>query len=207
MSEQELEVKFLLQDLPGLARRLEGLGARLVQSRIFEKNLRFDNPEGSLSRTGQALRLRQDVRSILTYKGTGKVEGDVNVRQEIEFTVSDFTAAWHFLEALGFQVVVSYEKYRTTYDLDEVHVVLDELPFGHFAEIEGPSSASIQSAAARLNLDWPLHSNDTYLGLFQRLRARRQLSFRDLFFDNFAGITVTPEDLGLTPGDKAVHHE
>ena len=67
---------------------------------------------------------------------------------------------------------------------------------------KGRAPQSIQSAAARLNLDWPLHSNDTYLGLFQRLRARRQLSFRDLFFANFAGITVTPEDLGLTPGDK-----
>ena len=101
MSEQELEVKFLLQDLPGLARRLEALGARLVQPRIFEKNLRFDNPEGSLSRTGQALRLRQDVRSILTYKGTGKVEGDVNVRQEIEFTVSDFTRRLAFPGGAG----------------------------------------------------------------------------------------------------------
>jgi adenylate cyclase class 2 len=204
MSEQELEVKFYLRDLPGLARRLEALGARLVQARIYEKNLRFDDPQGSLSGSGQVLRLRQDVRSILTYKGTGRVEGDVNVRQEVEFAVSDFTAAWHFLEALGYQVVVSYEKYRTTYDLDDVHVVLDEMPFGHFAEIEGPSSASIQVAAARLELDWPRHSNDTYMGLFQRVRTSRQLSFRDLSFDNFAGITVAPADLGLSPADKVL---
>lgn len=201
MNEQELEVKFFLNDLPGLARRLEAENARLVQARIYENNLRFDDPKGTLSRSGQALRLRQDVRSILTFKGTGRVEGDVNVRQEIEFAVSDLTAARHFLEALGYQVVVIYEKYRTSYDLDDVHVVLDELPFGNFAEIEGPGSESIQAAAARLGLDWPAHSNDTYLGLFQRLKSSRRLDFRDLTFANFAGLSLTPQDLGLRPGD------
>ena len=203
MNEQELEVKFLVSDLDGLTRRLEALGARLVQARIFESNLRFDDPEGSLTRSGQALRLRQDTRSILTYKGTGRVEGDVNVRQEIEFSVSDYGAARRFLEALGFQVMLLYEKYRTSYDLDQVHVVLDELPYGKFAEIEGPSSEAIQAAAARLNLAWALHSNDTYLGLFQRLRTARRLNMRDLSFANFSGLDISPEDLGIRLADTA----
>jgi adenylate cyclase class 2 len=201
MNEQELEVKFLVSDLAGLARRLEGLGAALVQPRVFESNLRFDDPKGSLTRSGQALRLRQDTRSILTYKGTGRVEGDVNVRQEIEFSVSDYGAARRFLEALGYQVVVLYEKYRTSYDLDQVHVVLDELPYGKFAEIEGPSSETIQAVAARLGLVWEIHSNDTYLGLFTRLRSARRLNIRDLSFANFAGLTVAPEDLGIRLAD------
>ena len=203
MNEQELEVKFLVSDLAGLARRLEALGAALVQPRVFESNLRFDDSKGSLTRGGQALRLRQDTRSILTYKGTGRVEGDVNVRQEIEFSVSDYGAARRFLEALGYQVTVLYEKYRTSYDLDEVHVVLDELPYGKFAEIEGPSSEAIQAAAARLGLVWALHSNDTYLGLFTRLRSTLRLNLRDLSFANFSGLTITPEELGIRLADTA----
>jgi adenylate cyclase, class 2 len=201
MNEQELEVKFLVSDLAGLARRLETLGATLVQPRIFESNLRFDDPKGSLTRSGQALRLRQDTRSILTYKGTGRVEGDVNVRQEIEFSVSDYGAARRFLEALGYQVTVLYEKYRTSYDLDKVHVVLDELPYGKFAEIEGPSSEAIQATAARLGLVWALHSNDTYLGLFTRLRSTLRLNMRDLSFANFSGLVITPQDLGIRLAD------
>jgi hypothetical protein len=45
------------------------------------------------------------------------------------------------------------------------------------------------------------------MGLFQRLKSSLGLAFRDLSFDNFAGITVTPSDLGLSPADKAFNHE
>jgi len=31
-----------------------------------------------------------------------------------------------------------YEKYRTTFTIGSLEVVLDELPYGNFVEIEGP---------------------------------------------------------------------
>jgi len=40
-------------------------------------------------------------------------------------------------EALGYAVYMMYEKYRTTFRLDNLEVVLDELPYGNFVEIEG----------------------------------------------------------------------
>ena len=90
-----------------------------------------------------------------------------------------------------------YEKYRTTYALDDVLVVLDEMPFGNFAEIEGPAGESIHSAATKLGLDWEARILESYVFLFERLRQKRGWEFRDLSFANFAGKIVSPEDLGV----------
>jgi adenylate cyclase class 2 len=196
-SDQELEVKFYLSDLPALRARLEAAGAQLFKPRVHEINLRFDTPSGDLTRGYRALRLRQDSEARLTYKGPGELVDGVRSRQELEFTVSDFETARHFLEALGYEVSVMYEKYRATYTLDGVLVTLDEMPYGNFAEIEGPDGASIRKTAGVLGLDWERRILDSYIMLFDRLRERFGLAFRDLSFANFEKLTVTGEMLGL----------
>jgi adenylate cyclase class 2 len=87
----------------------------------------------------------------------------VRLRQEIEFTVSDFEAARRFLEALGYHVALMYEKYRTTYDLEGVHITLDKMPYGNFIEIEGPDPASIRRINEQLGLDWEQRVPATHL--------------------------------------------
>jgi len=201
MKEQELEIKLYLHDLPGFQRHLEAVGARLAQPRVHEINLRFDTPGGDLGRTFQVLRLRKDTAARLTYKGPGEILGGVRLRREIEFTVGDFEAARALLEALGYQVSVMYEKYRTTYELDGVQVTLDEMPFGNFAEIEGPDPASIHAAAEKLGVDWEARVVESYTFLFERLREKLGLTFRDLSFANFAGMEVKSESLGVRPAD------
>jgi len=196
-SDQELEVKFYLPDLLTLRARLETAGAQLVQPRVHEINLRFDTPSGDLARGYRVLRLRQDTEARLTYKGPGELVDGVRSRQELEFTVSDFGTARHFLEALGYEVSVMYEKYRTTYALRGVLVTLDEMPYGNFTEIEGPDGASIRKTAEVLGLDWERRILDSYIMLFDRLRERLGLSFRDLSFANFEKLTVTGEMLGF----------
>jgi len=201
MKEQELEIKLYLHDLPGFQRHLEAVGARLAQPRVHEINLRFDTPGGDLGRTFQVLRLRKDTAARLTYKGPGEILGGVRLRREIEFTVGDFEAARALLEALGYQVSVMYEKYRTTYELDGVQVTLDEMPYGNFAEIEGPDPASIHSAAEKLGVDWEARVVESYTFLFERLRSKLGLTFRDLSFANFAGMEVTSEALEVRSAD------
>ena len=196
---QELEVKFNLPDLASLEQRLVVQGARLLQARIHEINLRFDTVDGALSRSYQVLRLRQDSAARLTYKGPGEDRDGVRQRQELEFTVSDFDTARLFLEALGYHVIFMYEKYRATYELENVLVVLDEMPYGNFAEIEGPDGGSIQAAAGRLDLDWQRRILESYTVLFERAKVSLGLSFRDLSFANFAGLAVTAADLGVVP--------
>jgi adenylate cyclase class 2 len=120
----------------------------------------------------------------------------VSIRPEIEFEASSFANALAFLEALGYQVSVRYDKYRTTYDLGSVEVVVDELPFGDFAEIEGPNTEAIQTAAIALGLDWEARCIDSYLGLFERLKAAGGLVAKNLTFEE-VGEKYPPEAFGL----------
>ena len=198
---QELEVKYYITDLAALERRLVELGAHLQQARLLEINLRFDTPDLALTRQARALRLRHDVIDRLTYKGPGVSQEGVHARQEIEFSVSNFQAARDFLLALGYQVSLVYEKYRATYELEDMEIVLDEMPYGNFIEIEGPIPAHIQDLSRRLGLNWERRILASYMVLFEVLQQRRGLSFRDLIFENFKDLIITPSDLGVYPAD------
>lgn len=198
---QEIEAKFYITGLQAVQERLKSLGARLVHERTHEINLRFDTPGGDLLRQLQVLRLRQDSQARLTYKGPARTVEGARARQEIEFTVSDFSSAQAFLEALGFQVIMMYEKYRTTYTMDGMEILLDEMPYGSFLEIEGPDTAAMQRLALALQIDWESAAEDSYTALFEKLRGRLGFTFRDLSFANFAALNVTAADLGLRAAD------
>ncbi len=198
---QEIEVKFYLQDLARFEKNLQGLGAELIQPRTHELNLRFDTPDMALTRTFQVLRLRQDEHSRFTYKRRESGgNGSVSSRKEIEFEVSDFENARLFLEALGYQVYVSYEKYRRTYRLAGLEIMLDETPLGDFIEIEGPDAPSIETLVAALHLNWQARSLEGYIMLLDKVKAIHS-KIKNMAFDEFTNLEITPADLGLTPAD------
>jgi adenylate cyclase class 2 len=201
IDEQELEVKFYLTNQRNLINKLRAVGASMMQSRTHEYNLRFDTPDQQLKRSGQVLRLRQDARATVTYKGPGQVQDEVSARQEIEFQVSDFAAARRFLEALGYEVALIYEKYRTVYQLDGADVTVDEMPYGTFSEVEGPNGERIRAVAEKLGLRWEARAVESYMMLFARVKTVHGLTFRDLTFSNFNGIKISAEDLGVAPAD------
>jgi len=200
-NQQELEIKLYLADLPGFKDRIESLGGKLIEPRLHEVNLRFDLQDGELTRTAQVLRLRQDKISRLTYKGPGEMIDGVHARREIEFTVSDFQSAQSLLEILGYQISLMYEKYRTTYELDDLQITLDEMPYGNFTEIEGSDTIAIHQAAEKLGLSWEARIPESYTSLFDLLREKIGLSFRDLSFANFANLKITAADMGVIPAD------
>ena len=242
MNGQEIEVKFYVKDLKRVEARLLELGAALIQPRVHESNIRFDLPDGSLRAGSRVLRLRraEDVR--LTYKGKGQSINGVLARDEIEFTVGDFETARQFLEALGYAQIAVYEKFRATYEMQTsevsdpkgalrrdfgslVHIMLDELPYGEFVEIEGPGVDSIRLTATRLGLDWEAAVDAGYLTLFKRfcagasilrqaqdnaslstgastsLSTGRQLDPAKLTFAALTDFTPSPEMLGVRPAD------
>ena len=200
-NQQELEIKLYLSNLAAFQNQVEGLGGQLVEPRLHEINLRFDTPERDLTSSLQVLRLRQDTAARLTYKGPGETVGGVYARREIEFTVSDYQSAQLLLETLGYQVSLMYEKYRTTYSLEGLQITLDEMPYGNFTEIEGADPAKIQAAAVRLGVNWEARILESYTSLFDRLREKQNLTFRDLSFANFSELNITPEDLAVNPAD------
>lgn len=201
MEDQEREVKFYIQDLEALAERLHICGADLTRVRTLEINLRLDTQDRSLYKQGRMLRLRQDDRARVTYKADARVEGGVIARTEIEFTVDNFTVALKLFEALGYQTMVIYEKYRRVYRIGDVEVTLDELPMGNFVEIEAPNNTLIEGVAQMLGLDWSKGIATNYIGLFETARANRGFTFNDLIFENFHDLTLLPGDMGVEPAD------
>jgi adenylate cyclase class 2 len=197
----ETEVKFFVLRLPILQGRIAAVGGRLLTPRTHERNLRFDTPDGSLRRAGEVLRLRRDSENHLTFKGPSEFKDGARSRTELEIIVGDFDDAQRILEALGYVVVFEYEKYRTTFQLGEVQVMLDELPTGDFVEIEGRHGL-LQPAAELIGLDWSTAITESYHALFERLQLATGLTFRDLTFSNFEGGAKQGIAMGVQPADR-----
>jgi adenylate cyclase class 2 len=198
---QEIEAKFYVMDLKKIESRLQDLEARLIQPRIFETNIRFDLPGGGLRSKGQVLRLRQDTQARLTYKDGGINSNGIVSRTEIEFTVENFDKAKLLLEALGYLKLLEYDKYRTTYDLNGCHIMLDELPYGNFVEIEAEDFESILAIAEKLSFSMGTAISASYSALFERVKQSLGLTFPDLTFANFKDINITYKDLQVQPAD------
>jgi adenylate cyclase class 2 len=192
----EIEVKFLVDELATIRQRLLALGATLHKPRVYERNIRFDNPWDGLRLQGKLLRLRQDATVRLTYKGEPPttIDSEARVREELEIEVSDFQTTFELLRHVGFEPKQVYEKYRETFVFGDVEVVLDEMPFGDFVELEG-DEASIQATAAALNLDWSRRILANYLAIMAHLQEQFALDFNDLTFENFAGTDASAKDL------------
>ena len=191
----EVEVKFLVDDLEAVRRRLVAAGATTGAPRVHERNVRFDTADGALLARQALLRLRQDSRVRLTYKGLSDQDAgsEAKIREEIELTVEEFDRMALIFARLGFGAVQSYEKYRQTFHWRDVEVVLDEMPFGNFVELEGATDAALKDAAAALGLDWSRRVLTNYLELMEQARRAFDLPFNDLTFANFAG---RPVDMG-----------
>ncbi len=197
----EVEVKFLLPELTAVRAQLLALGATVVWPRLFERNLCLDTPDEALRARDELLRLRQDTAVTLTYKGRSleREQGSqAKVREELEVTVSDWQTAVAIFQRLGFVPTQVYEKYRETLCLETplgvVTATLDELPYGNFVELEGEERA-LREIAALLNLPWQNRLVTNYLALMSALQAKHNLPFRDLTFANFAGLTISVQDV------------
>jgi len=198
---QEIEAKFYVRDLKRVRTRLEELHAQLLQEEVLETNIRFDLPGAPLRAEGRVLRLRRDTEARLTYKSASKKEEGVLSREEIEFVVQDFEKAKRFLEALGYQKLVYYEKYRTTYTLNDSLIMLDELPYGDFVEIEGETTDEIREVATQLQLKWEAAIGTSYTALFERVRKALNVSIPDLSFAEFEGRYIDARHLGVQQAD------
>ena len=133
----EIEKKYRLtsEQHELLARRLHESGAAHVREE-FEENTLYAG--GRLDSSSQVLRLRRvDGRAILTYKERFSSASSIKHNREDETGVEDAQALAEILDALGFKPSLIYEKRRATWRLKGAEVVVDELPFGLFMEIEG----------------------------------------------------------------------
>jgi adenylate cyclase class 2 len=193
---QEIEAKFIVRDPAALRGALARLGARLAHGHA-ELNIRLDDEAGGLTRRGMVLRVRRieeedAISYLLTVKTPGTGRSTYSVRREIELMVSDGTAMVAALGVLGYRPFWRYEKRRETYICDGVEIMLDEVPFGWFVEIEGPEDG-IAQLAERLGLDESDELPLSYAEIDANVRDNLGLPPGDLTFDAFAGVDVPPD--------------
>ncbi|MCA9911699.1 MAG: class IV adenylate cyclase [Anaerolineae bacterium] len=199
---RETEVKIFTPNLHEIREKLEQLGARLLQERVFELNVRYDSSDGSLSSRGIVLRLRQDTQTRLTYKSPGNIERGIVTREELEVALSDFDTMDIILAKLGYHPYMTYEKYRAVYQIGAVEVMLDELPYGNFIEVEGMAQ-DIEDILQTLGLHHAQRRTDSYTKLFDFVRHHLELHFQDLTFENFKDVDV-PESAFIPPGSIVI---
>ncbi|MDP2777573.1 MAG: class IV adenylate cyclase [Anaerolineales bacterium] len=201
MNGHETEVKFYIRDLRRIELRLRELKAQLIQPRIHEINFRYDLPDGSLRANGRVLRLRRDANVILTYKGPSNIIDGVFSRTELETTIGNLETAQGVLEALGYVQFFIYEKYRATYEINDCHIMLDELPYGDFVEIEGSDASSIRKMVLQIGLDFESAVETGYARLFENYNSRYGFPPSDLTFDALRGKKPSPEELNVRAAD------
>lgn len=180
----ETEVKFQLTDPEIIRHRLLQAGA-VSTGKAFETNYRYDDGNNRLLAAQHLLRLRRDHRNRLTFKQPDPSGGhQFKTHEELEIEVSDFDTTHQILEALGFHRAQIYEKHRETFEIGTTEICLDQLPYGHFAEIEGTPD-TIPAVAERLGLEWHRRILANYLQIFETIRQSLQLPFNDVTFAHF----------------------
>ena len=117
----------------------------------FEENTIYTHPDIDLGNAIVRLRKIGD-SGLLTYKKRLPGAAGIKHQKEIETPVSDPDAMIEILSTIGFTPVLFYEKFRQTWAINSVEVVVDRLPFGLFVEIEG-SERSIKSAEKKLKME------------------------------------------------------
>jgi len=172
----ETEVKVKIGDAESFCRQLEAHNPTVVSGRHFEDNHLLDFPDGRL-RSGQCLvRVRYASGcSLLTFKGPPKAEGIFKTREELETGLQDGGVAARIFERLGLRLWFRYQKYRREFQIDEVHVAVDETPVGNYVEFEG-SEEGIHALARKMGIDASQFLKSSYYSLYlEHCRERGEI--------------------------------
>ncbi len=182
----ETEVKFRLADPAAFSSRLPSSGFRLKTPRTFESNVLYDTPDRRMRARTEILRLRNYGGSwTLTHKrlpDSGPGEDVHKHRIETETAIADGAALAEVFRSLGLTPAFRYEKWRSEWEDDQGHCVVDETPIGNFAELEG-SPHWIDATARRLGIEPSQYITLSYGRLFDQWRTQHGSSVQDLTFD------------------------
>jgi adenylate cyclase class 2 len=184
-SKREIEIKFRVEDLRALARKLRGAGFRVVTPRTHEMNTLYDLPGEVLRGRKELLRIRKYGASwTLTHKSKGSV-GHHSSRTEVETGVTDGKKMDIILRGLGYSPSFRYEKFRAEWTDGKGHVVVDETPIGNFCEIEGPSRW-IDATAKKLGVSAVDYITKNYASLFAEWKNATKTTANEMMFSAVA---------------------
>lgn len=179
--EKEIEIKFRVENLGRLARKLRAAGFRLKTPRTHEMNTLYDLPGGVLRRRKELLRLRQYGSCwTLTHKSGSKV-GRHSSRRELETEVGDGKKMDAIMRALGYSPSFCYEKFRAEWRDGKGQIVVDHTPIGDFCEIEG-RPRWIDATAKKLGVRPQDYITKNYATLFSEWKQETQSEVEEMTF-------------------------
>jgi adenylate cyclase class 2 len=133
----------------------------------FEENTIYGG--GVLDEQLAILRIRKtEKKTTMTYKRRIQNASDAKHQIEHESGISDPDSVAALFSELGFSPRIVYEKRRKTWKLRNTEIVLDELPFGRYMEIEG-SITEIKEAEMILGIEEFEVEQETYPRLTVKL--------------------------------------
>jgi len=183
---REIEIKFRVENLRVLVRKLRAAGFRLVTPRTHEMNTLYDLPEQILRKRKELLRLRKYGSTwTLTHK-SGTKRARHSSRVELETHVADGKHMDAILRALGYSPSFRYEKFRSEWVEEKTRdgkgqVVVDETPIGGFCEIEGPPPW-IDATAKKLGVSAADYITKNYATLFVEWKQKTKSSATEMTF-------------------------
>ena len=171
----EIEKKYRLtkNDRRALEKRMRELGGA-PKPIEFEENTIYGG--GRLNFGGCALRLRRingNQRAYLTFKRRLPGKSPIKHQEEHEVTISDPDGMDSILNSLEFRPALVYEKRRARWHVGRAKLVIDELPFGLFMEIEA-SVKEIGRVERLIGAESLPAVNETYPTLTAKLGKKRR---------------------------------
>jgi adenylate cyclase class 2 len=176
----EIEKKYRLnnEEFKRLLLSLNEVKAKFI-GEDFEENILFGG--GILDEQRAVLRIRKiHDKTILTYKK--RIQNNLDIKQQIEHEteITDRKEIEQIIENIGFMPRLIYEKKRKNYKFRSVEIVLDQLPFGKFMEIEG-SITAIKEAEMLLDIEHFQTEHETYPDLTMKFGKKNGEIFEARF--------------------------
>jgi predicted adenylyl cyclase CyaB len=173
----ELELKAVVPDPATTRERLKAAGAKETYRGMMRDRL-FD-ADGRLSAKGEVLRIRsyeprrEPAHAVVGWKGpTLRSPDGYKLRKEIEYPTPDGANATRFLEALGYRVVRSIDRYVEMFSIAGATARLEWYPrMDVLMEIEG-TPAAIESAVSQSGLPRSAFLADQLANFVERYNAR-----------------------------------
>ena len=200
--EYEVRFYFSKKKLENIISKLKGIKELKMNERSYEKTLQYDHPNSNMSFYSKDIDGRFRIRVTkssskskckISWKKrlSNTTKTDVNKEEEVELNIKyeEYDNLMFLINnVLKMKFIESYERYRTTFENDEVEISVDEYPFGIALEIENKSKDKDASLIVRkwtdilgLNIDsaYRLSWDDKYSSLCkeQNIKQYKEVSF------------------------------
>ncbi len=201
----EYEVRFYyeVKDLINILESLKSEVCLQQQPRTYEKTIQYNHCDKKYDFYSQEIDGRFRVRISANdsetkcklswkrrLKNTTETEVNKEEEKEVRINPNDVDNFLYIIRnVMHFNVIESYERYRTVFENEDVEISVDEYPFGVCIEVENKSNARnpedvVKEWVSRIGLDindaYRLSWDDKYLELCEEQGIER---FNEVTFD------------------------